>query len=367
MNTVVKENGKEVNLEERGINTDIEKAQVVTKDDVVDKIDTKLHTDLLNSGKVKELINDLNQIYSNVGEIREQIVITRALNESDDEYTKKIVDGLAENKIIVISRTGRADGAYDSKLINTCSGSNCILYDSVTQIYAQDLSENTIKYDKIENTELFMKNGKQYGGVNGKIFYDLQSVVMDASQEIVKMSIDDNLEYGWQTYAIETKDKNGKKVTVYGYTPFVQSSEASAAIGLNKINEEIKNGNYIPLGAVIVSINHSHGKEYTGSNWSEFFSDGDMGNKSISVETPTGKVYQYNQDSKSILYYGTVDITQSINQNHFEIKIEKFNGLKLKYDNSGNPMLDANGDAVFDVIQHEKTIVYPINKSGGEK
>lgn len=38
VNTVVVENGQEINLEERGINTDINKAQVVTKDDVVEQI-----------------------------------------------------------------------------------------------------------------------------------------------------------------------------------------------------------------------------------------------------------------------------------------------------------------------------------------
>ena len=42
------------------------------------------------------------------------------------------------------------------------------------------------------------------------------------------MSIDDNLEYGWQTYAIETKDKNGKKVTVYGYTPYSKFRDFSS-------------------------------------------------------------------------------------------------------------------------------------------
>ena len=367
VNTLVIENGQEINLEERGINTDISKAQVITKDDVVEQIDTILHSDLLNSGKVKDLINNLNQIYSNVGEVRDQIVIIRSPNESVEEYYGKISEGLEENKIIVIGSVDRADGAYKKELINTCTGSNCVLYDSVTQIYAHDLSGNTSKYDNIENTELYMKDGKQYGGVNGKIFYDLQSVVMDASQEIIKMSIDDNLEYGWQTYKIETKDKNGKMVTVYGYTPFVQSSQTSAAIGLNKINEEIANGNYIPLGAVIVAANHSHGKEYPGSNWSEFFSNGDMGNKVISVVTPIGKVYQYNQDNKSILYYGTVNTTQPINQNNFEIKTEKFNGIKLKLDSSLQPMVDVNGKNIFDTIQYEKVIVHPTNNLGGKK
>ncbi|ACZ10714.1 Filamentous hemagglutinin [Sebaldella termitidis] len=65
VNTVIVENGREINLEERGINTDINKAQVITKDDVVEQIDTVLHTDLLNKEKQKDLLNDLNTIGEN--------------------------------------------------------------------------------------------------------------------------------------------------------------------------------------------------------------------------------------------------------------------------------------------------------------
>ena len=62
----------------------------MTKDKVVDLIDI----DLLNSVKVKDLINNLNQIYSNVGEIRDQIVITRSPNESVEKYYGKIAEGI---------------------------------------------------------------------------------------------------------------------------------------------------------------------------------------------------------------------------------------------------------------------------------
>ena len=52
-------------MDELGINTDINKAQVITKDDVVEQIDTVLHTDLLNKEKQKDLLNDLNTIGEN--------------------------------------------------------------------------------------------------------------------------------------------------------------------------------------------------------------------------------------------------------------------------------------------------------------
>ncbi|MCP1225895.1 hemagglutinin repeat-containing protein, partial [Sebaldella sp. S0638] len=64
-NVKLRENGEEVDLEGRGINTDITKAQVVTKDDVVDPIDTVLHTDLLNKNKRDAIISDINTLVEN--------------------------------------------------------------------------------------------------------------------------------------------------------------------------------------------------------------------------------------------------------------------------------------------------------------
>ncbi|MCP1226542.1 hemagglutinin repeat-containing protein, partial [Sebaldella sp. S0638] len=58
VNTEVTEAGKKLNLEEMGINTDINKAQVVTKDEVVEQIDTNLHTDLLNTATRQQFVED---------------------------------------------------------------------------------------------------------------------------------------------------------------------------------------------------------------------------------------------------------------------------------------------------------------------
>ncbi|MDR2880039.1 MAG: hypothetical protein LBV03_09010, partial [Fusobacteriales bacterium] len=58
VNTEVTEAGKKLNLEELGINTDISKAQIVTKDEVTEQIDTNLHTDLLNTTTRQQLAED---------------------------------------------------------------------------------------------------------------------------------------------------------------------------------------------------------------------------------------------------------------------------------------------------------------------
>nr|MBP9479668.1 hypothetical protein [Sebaldella sp.] len=58
VNTEVTEAGKKLNLEELGINTDINKAQIVIKDEVVEQIDTNLHTDLLNTTTRQQFMED---------------------------------------------------------------------------------------------------------------------------------------------------------------------------------------------------------------------------------------------------------------------------------------------------------------------
>ena len=83
-NVVVTENGTKVDFDARGINTDITKAQIVTKDEVVDPIDTDLHTDLLNPEKRKELANETNLLLDNVKVIGTSIAIKLENNKTGD-------------------------------------------------------------------------------------------------------------------------------------------------------------------------------------------------------------------------------------------------------------------------------------------
>ena len=76
VNTEVTEAGKKLNLEELGINTDITKAQVVTKDEVVEQIDTVLHTDLLNETTRNQFIRDMNGLAQLPGDIVRAIQAT---------------------------------------------------------------------------------------------------------------------------------------------------------------------------------------------------------------------------------------------------------------------------------------------------
>ena len=69
VNTEVTEAGKKLDLDELGINTDINKAQVITKDEVVEQIDTVLHTDLGNQKVRDQFVEDILKTGSLVSEI----------------------------------------------------------------------------------------------------------------------------------------------------------------------------------------------------------------------------------------------------------------------------------------------------------
>ncbi len=83
VNTEITEAGKKLNLEELGINTDINKAQIVTKDQVVEQIDTVLHTDLLNETTRNQFIKDLNGLVQLPADIIKAISITSAVEGSN--------------------------------------------------------------------------------------------------------------------------------------------------------------------------------------------------------------------------------------------------------------------------------------------
>ena len=101
VNTEVTEAGKKLNLEELGINTDINKAQIVTKDEVVEQIDTNLHTDLLNTTTRAAFLSDIKKAADGIGDIgaainREKLSYETARTDRYAEYYIKEHPGMAE-------------------------------------------------------------------------------------------------------------------------------------------------------------------------------------------------------------------------------------------------------------------------------
>ena len=87
---MVTENGTKVDLEAKGINTDLSKAQVITKDEVVEQIDTMLHTDLLNTETRAGFVADVKKAADGIGDIG------AAINRGDLKYEDARTDRYAE-------------------------------------------------------------------------------------------------------------------------------------------------------------------------------------------------------------------------------------------------------------------------------
>ncbi|MGF7045459.1 hypothetical protein M2142_002457, partial [Fusobacterium sp. PH5-29] len=58
VNSIAYENGVKVDFEERGINTSLDNAQVITRDKEIEQIDTTLHTDMLNQSTRQQFVID---------------------------------------------------------------------------------------------------------------------------------------------------------------------------------------------------------------------------------------------------------------------------------------------------------------------
>ena len=351
-NTVIRENSKEINLEERGINTDIEKAQVMTKDEVVDPIDTVLHTDLLNKDKRENLKNDLSQFFSNIESIKGIAEISRNKNEKIENYLSRVEDELNNGKIVVIEK----GNLFDKTLINSYNKDDRILYDAEDQIYAKDLSGKA-KFQPIEEVELYTKDGKKYNGMNGQVLYNLEAVLLDSSQQSKKTAKDENLEYDWAVKAIEVKDNKGKKITVYEYTPLIQAKETSASAPiLISFNTAKSTGK--PM-----ALSHDHGDEYRDDN-SEYFSTGDMNtakefNLPVSMVTPTGKVFVYNPDGQ-IHYLGTVDTTKGFDSKYFEVKKNvRLTYKEIKVDANYMPVKDKKNRYIYEEKELITKVIFP--------
>ncbi len=134
-NVVVTENGTKVDLEDRGINTDTEKAQVITKDEKVDQIDTKLGTDLINKGKREELVNDTNTLLENTEVIGTAIAVKLDNNKTGDpnaemgfkekqilENITKVTEEIVKNKENLVITEKDRDGNLKEVIKDKFSG-----------------------------------------------------------------------------------------------------------------------------------------------------------------------------------------------------------------------------------------------------
>ena len=138
VNTEVTEAGKKLDLEELGINTDINKAQVITKDEVVEQIDTVLHTDLGNQKVRDQFVEDILKTGSLVPEIVEGI--KEGLNNDGQTVAGQIANNLIENKDDIHSFVTDRDNKQKEK--------NKELLDKNNGELSKELLDETTKFIK---------------------------------------------------------------------------------------------------------------------------------------------------------------------------------------------------------------------------
>ena len=145
-NVNVTENGVKVDLEARGINTDLTKAQVITKDEVVEQIDTMLQTDLLNTETRAAFVDSVEKAADGLGDIG------AAINRDDLKYEK--------------ARTGR----YEQYYIESHKGMQELINDPGSKSEAEIKAETKafIKYMTGKDVEVvIIDTGEGSGYLRG--------------------------------------------------------------------------------------------------------------------------------------------------------------------------------------------------------
>ena len=298
-NVKLRENGEEVDLEGRGINTDITKAQVITKDDVVDPIDTVLHTDLLNKDKREELKNDINTLVENgeiigtaigikldnnkngdpkaaMGDLEKQSLanITKAveevvknkenlvLSESDRENKEKLKETIKDKYAgygvtdVVIIKDGEQLMGEDGEMhsVNGAFSRDGIIY--ITESTANSSLKDLNRIVGEEAGEIYAQNNgleNDYGRAQqiGVIFGEKISKGLDSSESENKLTADSVDLSGviiggtnvWVDWGIKTGARHGTIGMLDGPIPIVDIILLAWDIGelVVVINESTKN------------------------------------------------------------------------------------------------------------------------------
>ncbi|MGF6907443.1 hemagglutinin repeat-containing protein [Fusobacterium sp. PH5-44] len=171
VNTIAYENGVKVDFEERGINTSLDNAQVITRDKEIEQIDTTLHTDMLNQSTRQQFVIDFLKTTTLVPQVAKGI--GQGINNK--ELGQNVLGQLANN----LGKNGFNIVAYaydvDEKLKN-------IIEDHyINGKYGVGLDE----YNMSEIAGLLKPLLAEYG----KDFYDIKFV--KAEDIVAGMSIND--------------------------------------------------------------------------------------------------------------------------------------------------------------------------------
>ncbi len=192
VNTEITENGIKLDLEKLGINTDITKVQVVTKDEVVDQINTVIHTDLLNETTRNQVIKDVKGLINTPGDI----IVAIQNSKGDQNFLDELKGTIGKSDIIAELENHKElkDKAKELKAKDKVTTQEVESYlTSIAQIAAKELgSEKKVIVKIIEDDSIgagahLSEDGKTitiYANLNDYADLDMYSSLDNLMKEV---------------------------------------------------------------------------------------------------------------------------------------------------------------------------------------
>ena len=249
-NTEITENGVKLDLEKLGINTDITKAQVVTKDEVVEQIDTVLHTDLINTTTRNQVMVDILQTGALIPEIAQGI--KEGLNKPGETVLGQISNNMAERSDDIKAFVEGRDKKLDKELDKHRNEKGELIYDAdVKKLIAETAQETLDEFGKGKYLIVFLEGDKDGPSMSindedGKMYINTNGAGFGNAEEIRKNA---QHEGGHGTYKDEDTDKraterlgNKDKELTPANTIIDPSMKAELQAGLDAYNKDREDG-----------------------------------------------------------------------------------------------------------------------------
>ena len=250
VNTEVTEAGKKLDLDELGINTDINKAQVITKDEVVEQIDTVLHTDLGNQKVRDQFVEDILKTGSLVPEIVQGI--QEGTKNEGETILGQISNNMGERsddiKAFVEGRDKKLDNELDK---HRNEKGELVFNDEVAKSISESLQKTLDEYGKGEYPIVYIKGDKDGPSVSindedGKMYVNINGNGFGNAEEMRKNTQHDGGHGTYQDRDTDERAADRLGINDRGYTPantiVDPSMEGILQAGLDAYNKDKADG-----------------------------------------------------------------------------------------------------------------------------
>ena len=216
-NTEITENGVKLDLEKLGINTDI------TKDEVVEQIDTVIHTDLINTTTRNQVMVDILQTGALVPEVVQGI--KEGINNPGETVFGQISNNMAERsddiKAFVEGRDKKLDKELDK---HRNEKGELVFNEEVAKSTTETLQKTLGEYGKGRYPIIYYKGDKGGPSVSindedGKMYVNINGNGFGNAEEMRKNTQHDGGHGTYKEGTIDERAADRLGVNDRGYTP----------------------------------------------------------------------------------------------------------------------------------------------------